>query len=304
MKVVITGGAGRLGPYLVRELLAHGYEVLSIDAVPQRENICAVLLMDLMDTKGLTTAFQRADAVVHLARKRFPYTEGGFDPDNQTWRYGDTSGDAERFGHNVSITYNVLTAALEAGVKRIVSGSSLAIYGLYYPTQPLLPDYLPVDENHPLRPQDPYGLSKLVGEDICDALSRKGDVKIASLRFAGIATEIQYPILRARRKEPLCRGIGALWSYIDARDAATACRLAFEANFSGHQAFNICATRTFMNVATEVLAQQYLPEVKLVWPDLRGNWSGYDTGKAQRALGFTARYLVENSQFLACSPWQ
>ena len=98
-------------------------------------------------------------------------------------------GDAERFNLNVAMTNNVLAAARLAGVKKIVCGSSLAIYGLYYPVTVLQPDYLPVDEDHPLRPQDPYGLSKLVGEKLCDAASLKDGLPIASLRFSGIYTE-------------------------------------------------------------------------------------------------------------------
>ena len=100
-----------------------------------------------------------------------------------------------------------------------------------------LPDYLPVDEIHPLRPQDPYGLTKLLGEQLCDALSQRSGMAVASLRFSGIYTEAHRAMLLERKKNPLARGTGALWSYIDARDAARACRLALEADFSGHQSF-------------------------------------------------------------------
>jgi UDP-glucose 4-epimerase len=89
----------------------------------------------------------------------------------------------------------VFAAAQAAGVKKIVCGSSLAIYGFYYPTTELGPGYLPVDEDHPLRPQDPYGLSKLVAEKLCDALAHKTGAQIASLRFSGIYTEAHRPML-------------------------------------------------------------------------------------------------------------
>ena len=70
----------------------------------------------------------------------------------------------------------------------------LAVYGLYYPTRPPLPDYLPVDEDHPRRPQDPYGLTKIVGEQLCDALTWSG-AQVASLRFAGVYTEAHRSML-------------------------------------------------------------------------------------------------------------
>ncbi len=293
MKVVLTGGGGRLGPRAIRELLNHGHEVLSIDAVSLPKNLCPHVLVDLSAVRELGALFRGADAVLHLARKRFPYTENGYDAEGRSWRSNDVSGDAERFAENVAMTNNVLTTAWEAGVKKIACGSSLAVYGLYYPLRPRLPDYLPVGEEHPRRPEDPYGLTKLVGEKLCDALAQKSGIQIASMRFAGIAAEAQIPALLQRRKEPLCRGIGALWSYIDVRDAAVACRLALEADFSGHEAFNICAPRTYMDRPTMELVQAYLPEVKEIRSDLSGHRSGYNPGKAERLLSFRARFILE-----------
>ena len=291
MKIVVTGGAGRLGRCVINELLGHGHEVSSLDRVVPAEQFCPSFAVDLREVKGLFSVFAGAEAVVHLARIPFPYTANGFDPASGLWQTPDVAADTERFCHNVTISYNVLVASAEAGVKRIVSGSSLAVYGLYYPASPNAPDYLPVDENHSCVPQDPYGMTKLVGEKLCDSFARKKQIQIASLRFAGIATDEQYPILRQKRKDPLWRGTGALWSYIDVRDAAAACRLAVERDFSGHEAFNICAPQTILKEPTLELVQRYLPRVKRVKSGLKGNWCGYDTAKAESRLGFRAARL-------------
>jgi nucleoside-diphosphate-sugar epimerase len=292
MKIVVTGGAGRLGRYVIKELVRHGHDVLCIDTVVATEPACSSLALDLRELKSLFSVFEGAEAVVHLARIPFPYTANGFDPASQLWQTPDIAGDAERFSHNVTITYNVLAGSLAAGVKRIVCGSSLAVYGLYYPSSPNAPEYLPIAENHPLIPQDPYGMTKLIGEKLCDSLVRKKEVQVASLRFAGIAAEEQYPILLERRKNPLCRGTGALWSYVDVRDAAVACRLAVERNFSGHQAFNICAQKTMMKEPTEELLRRYVPRVKILKSGLNPNWCGYDAAKAESVLGFRAEHLL------------
>ena len=294
MKIVVTGGAGRLGQFLIRELAEQGHQVLCFDTHPPQQQICPTLSVDLRNTPALIPALDGADAVVHLARIRFPYTSNGFDAASGFWKTPEVSADAERFSHNVTLTYNVLAASLEAGVKRLVCGSSLAIYGLYYPLRPVSPEYLPIDEDHPLRPQDPYGMSKLVGEKLCDGFARKSSLQIASLRFAGIASEEQYPTLRKRSKEPLCRGTGALWSYIDVKDAAFACRLAVEKNFSGHKTFNICAPTTIMEEDTLDLVNRYLPHVKLAKEGLMKNWSGYDTTRAQTTLGFRAAHFLKD----------
>ena len=291
MKIVVTGGAGRLGQLTTRELVAHGHDVLAIDRTPISDHVCPSSLVDLSQAQELASLFKRADAVIHLARRRFPYTSNGFDAASRTWKIPDVFGDAENFSYNVTISYNVVAAAFAAGVKKLVMGSSLTIYGFYYPTRFAVPECLPVDEAHPLAPQDPYSISKLVGERICDAFARRSEMQIASLRFAGISADLTQQNLLERRKNPL-RWAGPLWTYIDVRDAAVACRLAVERDFSGHEPFNICAPNTIMTGPTLELAKEYFPNVKVRAP-LEGNWSGYDCKKARDLLGFTARYLLD-----------
>jgi nucleoside-diphosphate-sugar epimerase len=289
MRVVVTGGSGRLGQYVIRELFTHAHGVSSLDLIKPRECVCPTHVVDLDKFDALAAHFKNADAVVHLARIRFPYTETGFDPTQQKWSFDDPAGDAERFKQNVAATNNVLGAAEACGIRRIVCGSSLAVYGLCYPIRTQLPDYLPVDEEHPRRPQDPYGMTKLVAEQLCDALALRAGAQVASLRFAGIYTEAHRAMLLERKKDPLIRGIGALWSYVDARDAARACRLALEANFAGHQTFNICAGATLMEASTRELIATYLPSVSELRSGLEGTNSAYSVVKARKVLAFESR---------------
>lgn len=289
MRIVVTGGSGRLGQYVIRELFTHAHGVLSLDVVKPRECLCPTQVVDLQKFEVLAAHFKGADAVVHLARMRFPYTETGFDPVKQQWQFSDPGGDADRFKQNVALTSNVLAAAEACGVGRVVCGSSLAVYGLYYPTRPQLPDYLPVDEDHPRRPQDPYGLTKIVGEQLCDALTWRTGAQVASLRFSGVYTEAHRSMLLERKRDPLIRGTGALWSYVDARDAARACRLALEKEFAGHQAFNISARATSMIAPTRELIAKHLPAVTDLRSGLEGSNSGYSVAKAREVLGFESR---------------
>ena len=96
-------------------------------------------------------------------------------------------------------------------------------------------------------------------------------------------------MLLERKNNPMARGTGALWSYIDARDAARACRLSLEADFGGHQAFNICAPSTIMDIPTRELIARYLPRVTDLRSGLDDRGSGYSIEKAQRLLRFEAR---------------
>lgn len=294
MKVIVTGGAGRLGRYACKELLEHGFEAVAVDLEPPAKAAGPFVAADLTKPERLREIFAGADAVVHLARRRFLYTENGYDAAAGIWRTPDVFGDAERFNHNNAMTYNVLATAAAVGVKKVVCGSSLAVYGFYYPAAPAAPEVVPIDEKHPRRPQDPYGLSKLVGEHMCDGFVRKTPIRIASLRFSGIYAPERARVLAERRKNPAVRGAGALWSYLDERDAATACRLAVEADFSGHEAFNICAATTIMDEPTAALVRRFWPEAKNIDQRLKGNACGYATAKAERVLGFKARHLFHD----------
>jgi nucleoside-diphosphate-sugar epimerase len=111
------------------------------------------------------------------------------------------------------------------------------------------------------------------------------------LRFSGIYTEEHRGLLIERSKNPIICGTGALWSYIDVRDAARACRLALEADFAGHQTFNLCAPDTIIDMPTAELAAKYLPQVQSV-RKAEGRWSGYDTAKAEKLLDFRAHLLL------------
>ena len=287
MRVAVTGSAGRLGQRLTETLSRHGHEVLSVDLAAGSAGEPA----DLADADAALRVLEGAEAVVHLARERFPYTEQGlYDRATRTWRAPDVTGDARRFQLNVAMTYNVLAASASLEIPRLVMGSSLAVYGLYYPLSPGLPDYLPVDEDHRRRPQDPYGLTKLAGEDLCDGFALRNGTRIASLRFAGIADDTVYRRLMGRRDDPMIRGLGSFWSYIDVRDAAIACELALDATFEGHEAFNICAPTTYLTTSTRTLLERHLPDVRQAAFPTEENYCCYASDKAREILGFSARY--------------
>jgi nucleoside-diphosphate-sugar epimerase len=290
VKVVVTGASGIIGRHLAAELKTHRHAATCVDLRRAASGAGHFVIVDLNDIEPLDRVMEGADAVVHLARIPFPYTADGYDPATRTWRKPDRPGDTVLFNRNLVMTCNVIAAARAAGVRKIVIGSSLTIYGLYYPSRPLLPEYLPIDEAHPRRPDDPYSLTKLLAEHLADALASSTTIQIASLRFPGVSRENLHAT--ARQKDPMARGIGGLWTYIDARDAATACRLALEADFGGHEAFNICAPTTFMDTPTDELLRRYLPNVRCLKTFPESNWAGYDSSKAERMLGFKARYLV------------
>jgi len=277
MKVVVTGGSGRLGQYVVRELLDHGYEVLSLDRVPPPEKLCPSWVADLRKSGDLYEALKGSQGVVHLGAYQAP----------------NLASDSETFSNNVTATYNVLKAVSDMGVKRVVIASSVAAYGFLYALRAWIPDYLPLDESHPCRPQDPYGLSKFVGEQIAECFVTRADIKVASLRLTGINFDLSYQSFTEQWKNPRVK-LGTFWTYVDARDAALACRLGLESDISGHEVFNIAAPTSRMRESTDDLIRRYLPGVKTIKEGLTGNWSGMDSRKAEALLGFRVQHVWEN----------
>jgi nucleoside-diphosphate-sugar epimerase len=272
-KVVVTGGSGRLGQLVIHELLSHDYQVLSLDRLRPAVNLCPSWIADLRSSGAVYEALIGAYGVIHLGAYQAP----GLAPD------------AEVFSNNVTATYNVLKAASDLGVKKAVIASSTAAFGFIYASKRILPEYLPLDEKHPSRPHDPYGLSKLVGEQIADSLALlHADMTISSLRFAGVVFDRSYDSVRERWQDPGARAKTS-WAYIDARDAANACRLAIEAEFNGHEVMIVAAPTSSMREPTAELIEQYLKGTA-VKTALTGNWSGVNSAKAEKILGFKAQY--------------
>ncbi len=276
MKIVVTGGSGRLGQYVVRELLDHGYEVLSLDRVPPPEKLCPSWVADLRKSGDLYEALKGSQGVVHLGAYQAP----------------NLTSDSETFSNNVTATYNVLKAASDMETKCVVIASSVAAYGFLYALRAWIPDYLPLDESHPCRPQDPYGLSKLVGEQIAESFVNLSGIVVSSLRLAGVNFDLTYQSITDRWKDPGAK-LGGFWSYIDARDAALACRLGIESDIKGHEVFNIAAPTSRMRESTDDLIRRFLPGIKTIKEGLTGNWSGLYSSKAEVLLGFKAQHVWE-----------
>ena len=271
--VVVTGGSGRLGQHTIDHLLEHGYEALSLDVVPPPRKLCDSWLCDLRRSGDLYEAFKGADAVIHLGAYQAP----------------NLAPDCETFGNNVTATYNVLKAAVDLGVPRVVCASSIAAYGFLYAPRIWAPDYLPLDEAHPCRPQDPYALSKVFGEQLADSCTRYSEITVVSLRFSGVNFDPAYGELPRRWADPGFR-MGTFWSYVDARDAAVACRLALEAPLSGHHVFNIAAPTSRYPEPTDELVRRYIPGTRIK-EGYSGHWGGLDVTKAGKVLGFTAAHV-------------
>ena len=237
-KVVVTGGNGKTGRWVIKEFLDHGYEVINLDVEVKDDSLGIPIKVDLTNLGQVFNALTGADSVVHLAAIPRPR--------------GYTS--QEVFQNNVISTYNILEVSAGLGIKKVVLASSESVYGLAYDG----PRYVPMDENHPLTPMDSYALSKIVNEQTADMFHRKTGIQIVSLRIGNVMEPEDYKRFKDFKAE---NRKNILWSYIDARDVGSACRLAIEKDGLNTAILNIAANDTSMNIKSDELMKVHYPNV-------------------------------------------
>jgi nucleoside-diphosphate-sugar epimerase len=276
MFVAITGSSGKIGREATAALLAAGHKVFGLDLKGGEARGVRTVACDCTDfgqvmgaLSGVDT-FPRPDAVVHLAGIPMP----------------GLATDQTIFDANTLSTYNVFSAAARLGIDRVAWGSSETIHGLPFTTPPA---FAPLDETHPDRPEFSYSLSKKLGETMADEFCRWHErLTIVSLRFSNVYDDRDYAARDQVEANPKLRR-GNLWSYVDARDAGEACRLALEADLSGHERLIIAAADSIVSTPTATLLAQHFPGVP-VRGALESNASLLSSARAAELIGYVPRH--------------
>jgi nucleoside-diphosphate-sugar epimerase len=276
MNIAVTGGSGRLGQVVVKQLVASGHQVLSLDRVlpsaAQQSQIDGKTVkfadVDLNNLAALTETITGCDAIIHLAAFPGPW--------------GQPPGVV--YANNTLTSYNVLHASSALGMRFVCLASSInAVGGLGSKRGHF--DYFPVDEQHTSYSEDDYSLSKWVLEQQADSFANRfPEMTISSLRFHALVPappERQHTLETAESG-----GARGLWGWTLIDEGARACVLALQAEFHGHEVFFITAPRTTSAIPTLELAAHAYPEVP-IRSELPGTKSFYDASKAERLLGWT-----------------
>ena len=272
--IVVTGAAGRLGRRVVQLLVEQGKEVLATDQLVADDLPTEFVRCDLADAKAVEGILKDAEAIVHMGAIPGPLRE---DP-------------RVIFDNNVASTFNVMMSAAELGLRRVVFSSSAFGMGWAHDGNAFVPLYLPLDEEHPMMPFEPYGLSKQVGEDIGRMIARNSDTTVVSLRFTNVAlpeVQAEFPWPAPTPEKPLTL---VMWAYADARDVAEAHVLALDTEIEEYEAFMLAQPSTRFTEPTIDLVKNNFGDRVEVREGLTGTASVISTEKAQRLLGWSPRY--------------
>jgi nucleoside-diphosphate-sugar epimerase len=246
-RVCVTGASGQAGQAVTADLREHGYDVVATDAIVSRpDRQAGMLRADLTDFGQAVEVLRGTDAVVHLANIPAPGLETP----------------AVTFNSNITMNYNVFSAAASLGLSRVVWASSETTLGLPFDVPPR---YAPVDENHYPFPTSSYALSKVASETIAGQIAGWSGIPFVALRFSNIMAPADYQRFPSFWGDARSRRWN-LWGYIDQRDVAAACRLSLSAAadaVADSPSFIIAAADTVMSRPSADLLAEVFPEVKL-----------------------------------------
>lgn len=274
-RVLVTGGAGLVGRHLVGALAAEGFSVGVLDLAEPDLLVEAYHRADVTDPAALAPIIPAWDSVVHLAAL---LPRAGASPE-------------ELYRVNAYGTFCVAEACVRGGVARLIYCSSDAVLGFALGEGLPDPRFLPVDEDHPARPVDPYGLSKLAGEDACRAAAARSDLRILALRAPWVWVPEEYDIYREYTAEPARPDwIRDLWAYIHVADLAAVVSMALiTKDLQPFEALFVAAADNGTELSSRTLIREYLSGVPRINGTFGRRESFISSERARARLAFVPK---------------
>jgi nucleoside-diphosphate-sugar epimerase len=290
MRVFVTGGSGRIGKLLISELDKAGYEVSVFDLVEPESKKYKFIKGDLREFEKVKEASKNSDAIIHLGA--IP-----FDLPKEYKKLWDI---------NATGTFHILEAAAQNQIKKVIFASSICTLGIgFWKRTPIEILYFPVDEKHPCKPHDLYGLSKLIGEQLCYMYTKRFGITTICLRLASVCftapeggptkewleefeRDIKPCILNPKSCVDKPEKDWA-WEYVAAEDVVQAFLLALKKEGVEHEVYNIGAADTPTELDSLELARLYYPKAKILYEKefhLNRKKALFDISKAQKELGY------------------
>lgn len=279
MKILITGAAGLIGKEVTKGLVAAGHDVLATDLVKDDLSPAQKFVVgDLVSADFISQLDFHCDAIVHLGSIPRP----------------GIASDETVLHNNVMGTYHVFAKAVENKVPLVIYASSLSIYGFAWSTG-TSPDYVPVDEKHPLYHYESYALSKEVNERSADMWANRSETAFVGLRIPHTHTNLVFAEMAQKMREgdkaTLEQGAKIFWAYLDLRDAVQGVLTVIEKGAKGSKTYNFAAPDTYAPRPTRELMAEFHPTSKIA-SSLSGFDSIIDCSEWHADFGYEPQYLL------------
>jgi len=261
-RIVFTGGSGKVGSHVVRQLLGYGYEVLNLDITRPTDLEVHTIKCDVTDSGQVFSCLNTymrfgepfpahppriPDAVVHFAGIPTPMIHS----------------DGETFKSNVLGMHNIIEAACKMGIQKVIIASSVTTYGVAFGQGSVEYPSFPITEDLDSNPTDPYALSKLCGERIARSFAARFGIDIYCLRIGRVFEPDEYDssdMFYGYVHEP-DKWASHGWSYTDARDLGQMCHRGIQVSGLGYQVFNATNDSITNNHRTVEFLQRMYPHI-------------------------------------------
>jgi nucleoside-diphosphate-sugar epimerase len=270
MKILLTGASGLIGKEVAKGLVLAGFEVLATDLVKDDLSPAQSFVVgDLVSSDFISQLDFSCDAIVHLGSIPRP----------------GIASDETVLHNNVIGTYHIFASAAENNVPLVIYASSLSIYGIAWSTG-TSPDYVPVDEKHPLRHF----------ESSADMWANRSETAFVGLRFPHTHTEEVFAEMaqkmREGDKEILEQGAKIFWAYLDLRDAVQGILTVIEKGGQGSKTYNFAAPDTYAPKSTREMMAEFHPTSKIA-SAISGYDSIIDCSEWNSVYGYEPKHLFK-----------
>ena len=281
MKILITGAAGLIGKEVTKGLVAAGHDVVATDLVKDDLSPAQKFVVgDLVSGDFISHLDFHCDAIVHLGSIPRP----GIDSDEKVLH------------NNVMGTYHMFANAVENKVPLIIYASSLSIYGFAWSGPWTSPEYVPVDEKHPLVHFESYALSKEVNERSADMWANRSETAFVGLRFPHTHTHSVFAEMAQQMREGdkgiLEQGAKIFWAYLDLRDAVQGILTVLEKGAKGSKTYNFAAPDTYAHKPTSEMMAEFHPTSRIS-STLSEYDSIIDCSEWLATYGYEPQYLLK-----------
>ena len=293
MRIFFTGGSGKAGHHVAPFLASQGHQVTNADLTALGHPDVTDLRVDLTDAGQVYSAMAGMPTMADLDAPE-PVQGGRGSAYDAVVHFAAVPAigiapDATTFETNILAHYHVLEAATRLGIRKVVFASSETTYGVCFAQGERKPLYVPVDEEHPVVPEDSYAMSKVAGEVVARSFHARTGADVYGLRINNVMEPHEYAEkFPAFLEDPSLRRRN-IFAYIDTRDLGQMTLRCLVTDGLGFEMFNVANADMSVAATTQEVIERFYEGVE-VRKEMGRDETFYSIEKARRMLGFEPQH--------------